>query len=263
MECGALTKKSQSITNKLYPLSFIILIILIWCGLCIFEIVPGFMLPSPWSVVIALVTDFPLLLRHAGITLLEAFLGLSASIIAAWVLAALMDRFSFIRKSLYPVLVLTQTIPTIAIAPLLVLWLGYSIAPKVVLVFITCFFPLVISLLTGLASVDKDVIRLYHSMGATKNQILFQVGIPSALDQFFSGLRVAAAYSLVGAVIAEWLGGNDGLGVYMTRVRKSYSYDKMFAVIFFISILSLLLIKLVDYLHQRATPWKVKNDTKK
>ena len=249
-------KKSRSITNKLYPLCFIVLLLLIWWGLCAFHIVPGFMLPSPWAVVKALVTDFPILMSHAGVTLAEAFLGLAASIIAAILLAVLMDRCEFIHKSLYPVLVLTQTIPTIAIAPLLVLWLGYSILPKVVLVFIGCFFPLVISLLTGLASVDPDIIRLYRSMGASRRQILFQVGLPSSIDDFFSGLRVAAAYSLVGAVIAEWLGGNTGLGVYMTRVRKSYAYDKMFAVIFLISLLSLLLIKLVDYLHRRSTPWK-------
>lgn len=251
-----MTRKSASIIAKLYPISFIALLLLVWWGLCQFGIVPGFMLPSPQQVAVTLVTELPNMLPHAGISLLEAFYGLTSSILAAFVLAVLMDRFYFLYQSVYPVVVLTQTVPTIAMAPILVLWLGYGILPKIVLIFLACFFPLVVSLLGGLRSVDQDIVRLYHSMGATRNQILWQVKVPMALDSFFSGLRVSAAYAIVGAVIAEWLGGNNGLGVYMTRARKSFAYDKMFAVIILISVLSLLLIKLVDVLHHRSMPWK-------
>ncbi|WP_130861839.1 ABC transporter permease [Bacilliculturomica massiliensis] len=251
-----MTKKSPSIISKLYPVTFVALLLFLWWAVCFFGVVPGFMLPSPQKVAATLITEFPNMLPHAAVSLQESFYGLGSSIAAAFVLSVLMDRFEFLRRSVYPVVVLTQTIPTIAMAPILVLWLGYGILPKVVLIFITCFFPLVISLLGGFQSVDRDIVRLYHSMGATRNQILWQVKVPSALDSFFSGLRVSAAYSIVGAVIAEWLGGNNGLGVYMTRARKSYAYDKMFAVIILISVLSLLLMKLVDILHRRAMPWK-------
>lgn len=251
-----MTKKLPSIISKLYPVSFVALLIFIWWALCAFGIVPGFMLPSPQLVVVTLVKELPNMAPHGLVTLLEAFFGLTSAIIAAFVLAVLMDRFVFLHRSVYPVVVLTQTIPTVAMAPLLVLWMGYGILPKVVLIFLTCFFPMVISLLSGFRSVDRDIVRLYHSMGASRNQILLQVKVPMALDSFFSGLRVSAAYSIVGAVIAEWLGGNNGLGVYMTRVRKSFAYDKMFAVIILISALSLLLIKLVDVLHEKVMPWK-------
>lgn len=251
-----MTKKSPSIISKLYPVSFVALLLFIWWGLCQFGIVPGFMLPSPQKVTATLISELPSMLPHAAYSLKESFFGLGSSIAAAFILAVFMDRFEFLYRSVYPVVVLTQTIPTIALAPILVLWMGYGILPKVVLIFITCFFPLVVSLLSGLQSVDRDIVRLYHSMGATKNQILWQVKVPSSLDSFFSGLRVSAAYSIVGAVIAEWLGGNNGLGVYMTRARKSYAYDKMFAVIILISILSLLLMKLVDLLHKKSMPWK-------
>ena len=214
------------------------------------------MLPAPIDVIKALVNDAPLLLMHSKTTLLEAFLGLLLSIIFALLLAVAMDEFVLAKKTLYPFLIVTQTIPTIAIAPLLVLWLGYGITPKVALIFLTCFFPLVISILGGFAAVDQDIISLFRSMGANKLQILLWVKLPSAVEGFFAGLKVAASYSIVGAVIAEWLGGNQGLGVYMTRVRKSYSFDKMFAVIIVITVVSLLLMAVVEIIQRKATPWK-------
>lgn len=214
------------------------------------------MLPSPQSVVKALVSDLPLLLTHSKVTLIEAFAGLLLSIVFALLLAIVMEEFTSVRKTLYPVLIITQTIPTIAIAPLLVLWLGYGMAPKIALIFITCFFPLVISILSGFNTVDEDAIRLFSSMGATRVQMLFWIKLPSAVESFFAGLKVSASYSIVGAVIAEWLGGNNGLGVYMTRVRKSFSFDKMFAVIIVVTVISLILLYLIDRLQKRAMKWK-------
>ncbi len=240
---------------------FFAVLIGLWQGVSYLEIVPKFMLPSPASVVRALIKDAPLLLDHSKITLFEALSGLMLSIGGAAITAIIMDEFSAVKKTIYPFLIVTQTIPAIAIAPLLVLWLGYGIAPKVALIFLTCYFPLAISILGSFASVDRDIISLFKSMGAGRLQILLWVKLPSAVEGFFAGLRVAASYSVVGAVIAEWLGGNSGLGVYMTRVRKSYSFDKMFAVIIVITLISLLLITLVDFLEKKASPWKA--DSKK
>lgn len=232
------------------------LLILIWQGITYFEIVPGFLLPSPIEVVQALIEDANLLFFHAQISLTEAFIGLSLSVVFGVILAIIMDESELMKKTLYPVIVLTQTVPAIAIAPLLVLWMGYGMAPKITLIFIACFFPMVISTLAGLMSTDKDTIRLFKSMGASRLKILLWVKLPFAMDGFFTGLKVAVSYSIVGAVIAEWLGGSGGLGVYMTRVRKSYAFDKMFAVIIVISIISLILIKLVDILEKKSMPWK-------
>ena len=252
-------KRKQRNTSNLYPLLFFAALLALWQALSFFEIVPKFMLPAPMEVVNALIKDAPLLLKHSQTTLLEAFLGLFFSIVFALLLAIAMDEFDLVKKTLYPFLIVTQTIPTIAIAPLLVLWMGYGITPKVLLIFLACFFPLVISILGGFASVDQDIISLFQSMGANRLQILFWVKLPSAIEGFFSGLKVATSYSIVGAVIAEWLGGNEGLGVYMTRVRKSYSFDKMFAVIIVIIIVSLLLVAIVEALQKKAMPWKAKS----
>lgn len=253
-----MTKKLQSITNKLAPLGAIAVIILLWFLACDMEFVPAYMLPSPVEVVKAFVNNFSIMMKQATVTLQETFYGLAIGIAIAFVIASLMDRFSVIKKAFYPVLVVTQTIPTIAIAPLLVLWMGFGMAPKITLVVITTFFPIAIGLLNGFESVDEDAINLMRAMGAKKYQIFRYVKLPNATASFFSGLRVSAAYAVVGAVVSEWLGGFEGLGVYMTRVKKAYAFDKMFAVIVFISVISLVLMGIVSLLERVAMPWNKK-----
>ncbi|MBO4863474.1 MAG: ABC transporter permease [Eubacterium sp.] len=242
------------------PFIVIAVLILIWQVACSFELVPGYMLPSPVEVVRAFIFDFPLLISHARITLIEAVLGLTIGVLLGFGCAAVMDTFPIAKKALYPILVITQTIPPVAIAPLLILWFSYGVTPKVILVVLVAFFPMAVGLLEGFESVDPDMIKLMDSMKASRWQIFWHVKFPSALGEFFSGLKIAVAYSIVGAVIAEWLGGFSGLGVYMTRVKKSLSYDKMFAVIFFVSAISLLLMALVKYLQYRMMPWEHTQD---
>jgi ABC-type nitrate/sulfonate/bicarbonate transport system permease component len=221
------------------------------------------MLPSPFDMAKAFVEDFPLLMSHAQISLFEAFLGLFFAVVLSFGIAFLMERFSLLHKAVYPLLIITQTVPVVAIAPLLVLWFGYDIAPKVVLILIVTFFPIVISLLDGFRTADEDAIQLLKTMGARDAQIFWHVTLPSAIPSFFSGFRIAVAYSVVGAVIAEWLGGYGGLGVYMTRVKNSYAFDKMFAVILLITLISLLLIFGVHLLQKAVTPWDRKNRKEK
>ncbi len=232
------------------------ILVLIWLGVSEGGLVPEFMLPSPVSVGKALVTDFSVLMQNARVTLLETAYGLLIGIAVALVIATLMHRVRLLYRALYPLLVITQTIPTIAIAPILVLWMGFGMAPKVTLVALTTFFPIVVNLLDGYASTDLAAANLLRSMGASRWQIFYHLEFPSALSHFFSGLRVSVSYAVVGAVIAEWLGGFEGLGVYMTRVRKAYAYDKMFAVILVIVVVSLLLMLLVTVIRKLVMPWE-------
>jgi len=247
----------QNIINKVSPVMAIALILIIWQTLSATGVVPKFMLPSPVDVVMAFIEDFKLLMEHAQTTLLEAFYGLSFGILLGFVFAVIMDRFEIAYKAIYPVIIITQTIPTVAIAPLLVLWMGYGILPKVTLIIITSFFPITIALLEGFRSSDRDALNLMKAMGADSFQCFWHIKLPSSLTNFFSGLRISVSYSIIGAVVAEWLGGFSGLGVYMTRVRKSYSFDKMFAVIFFISAISLLLMAFVTLLQRLCMPWDI------
>ena len=255
-------KRYQNITNKIAPIIAIFIILIIWTVVSKGGIIPSFMLPSPSAVAVAFKTNFKLMTGHATITLTEAMAGLGLGILFAFFTAALMDRFNFFQKAFYPVLIISQTIPTIAIAPLLVLWMGFGMAPKITLVVITTFFPITIGLLDGFKSVDNDAINLLRSMGAGRWKIFVHAKLPSSLTGFFSGLKVSASYAIVGAVISEWLGGFEGLGVYMTRVKKAYAFDSMFAVIVFICLISLLLIGAVIILQKLAMPWERKEKVK-
>ena len=250
-------EKLQSITGKvLPPVAALLLVLGLWAFVCASGSVPRFVLPSPGDVLRAFQADWQLLMCHARVTLAETFIGLFFGIVIGFAAAVIMDRFSVVKKVLYPLLIVSQTIPTVAIAPLLVLWLGYRMLPKIVLIVLIVFFPITISLLEGYASVDPDTVRLMISMGAHRRQIFRYVKIPSALGQFFSSLKISVSYAVVGAVLSEWLGGTEGLGCYMTRVRKAFAYDKMFAVIILISVISLLLIWLTGFLQKRFMPWE-------
>lgn len=238
------------------PVCAVVALLAVWQGACSLGLVPNFMLPSPVQVVTALVADFPLLLSHMWTTLSEAALGLAIGVAVGFVFAVLMDKFETFYLAFDPLLTVSQTIPTVAIAPLLVLWFGYGLMPKVLLVVLTTFFPVTVALASGFRSVDPDQVDLLRTMNATEWQIFRYAKLPAAMEQFFSGLRISATYAIVGAVISEWLGGFTGLGVYMTRVRKSFAYDRMFAVIIITSALSLVLMKGVDVLERICMPWK-------
>jgi ABC-type nitrate/sulfonate/bicarbonate transport system permease component len=255
-------KKPRNIINAVnwLPVIPVASVLIAWQLISISGIVPPFILPSPLRVMAVFIADFPLLMRHLSFTLFEAMAGLALAVTAAFILAVSMDANSFIKKSITPILLLTQTMPVIAIAPLLILWMGYGLAPKITLVFLTCFFPVTIGLLGAFASADNDALRLLQSMGAKKWQLYRYIKFPQGLPAFFSGLKIAASYSIIGAVVAEWLGGDAGLGVYMIRVRRSYSFDRMFAVIILVSVLSMVLIKLVTIIEKKSMPWRNKKE---
>ncbi|MBE6776108.1 MAG: ABC transporter permease [Ruminococcaceae bacterium] len=253
-------KRFQSITNKGAPVISLAVIVILWLTVSEGGLIPAYMLPSPVEVVKAFISEFSVLAQHSAVTLQEALYGLLLGTALGFVFAVIMDRFSFLYKALYPILVISQTVPTIAIAPVLVLWMGFSMAPKITLVVITTFFPITVSLLDGFKSVSADEINLLRSMGAGNFNIFRHIKLPASMEQFFSGLKVSASYAVVGAVISEWLGGFEGLGVYMTRVKKAYAFDKMFAVIILISAVSLLLMGAVAGLRWLSMPHKRKRN---
>jgi ABC-type nitrate/sulfonate/bicarbonate transport system permease component len=253
---SVLRKKSVSISDSVYPAAIILGVILLWQILTASGVVPEFMLPSPIQVLKAFKNNLPELIFHSRVTLTEAFAGLGVSIVLAFILATAMDHFNWLYRAFFPLMVISQTIPTVAIAPLLVLWMGYGMAPKIALIVLVCFFPMAVALLDSFRSSDPDLINLLRAMGAGPSQIFRHVKWPAAISGFFSGLKISVSYAIVGAVIAEWLGGNEGLGVYMIRVKRSYSFDKMFAVILLIMLISLLLIRLTVWLEHLSTPWR-------
>jgi ABC-type nitrate/sulfonate/bicarbonate transport system permease component len=219
--------------------------------------IPRFVLPSPTDIGSTLIEIIPDIYNHIFVTLTEAFAGFFISIILALVLAILMDSIKILKKAIYPILVVSQTVPLIVLAPLFVMWFGFGMLPKIIVVVLVCFFPILVSLMDGLSSVDGDIINMLKSMKATRLQIFRLVKFPAAMVSFFSGLRIAATYSIMGAIIGEWLGGKAGLGIYMSRVRNSYAYDKTFAAIVVIVVLSMLVFYAVKLLQRLVMPWSI------
>ena len=248
--------------SKLPAVVAVAVLLVLWQLASVSGLIPAYLLPSPVKVFQALYNDRALLAEHALVTLQEALYGLVLGVAIGFFFAVLMDAFEVLYRAVYPILILSQTIPTVAIAPLLVLWFGYEMLPKVILIILVTFFPVTVGLLDGFRSVDRDAVGLLRSMGAGRVRIFRYLKCPSAMPQFFSGLRIAAAYSVVGAVISEWLGGFAGLGVYMTRVKSAFAFDKMFAVIFLISAVSLALMAAVSLLERKYMPYRYLKDRK-
>lgn len=242
----------------LTPIITFVVLIGIWLVVTEGGLIEAYLLPSPLAVAEAFVSERSQLIFHSQVSLKEAFLGLGIGTVLAWIFAILMDSVSLLKKAFYPLLVISQTIPTIAIAPLLVIWMGFGLGPKVALVILTTFFPITVNLLGAFDGVDVDEINMLRTMGANGRQVFRHIKFPASLEAFFHGLKISASYAIVTAVVAEWLGGFEGLGVYMTRVRQAYAFDKMFAVIVLISALSLLLVALVNLAAWICLPWKRK-----
>jgi NitT/TauT family transport system permease protein len=250
----------KNIKYKYYPIVFFIVLLLIWETISRLGVFPPFILPSPSSILVSLVTGFTSMQYDILITLFEALTGFIIAIILSVVIAVAMDSIIGFKKTIYPVLIISQTIPIIIIAPLFIIWFGYGYAPKIIIVTLICFFPITISLLQGLIAVDKELIDLLRSMGASKFQIYKFVKIPSAMPGFFSGLKIAATYSIMGATIGEWVGGKSGLGVYMIRAKQAFETDRVFAAIIIIVILSILLLKLIEFVEKKNMPWLLVSD---
>lgn len=248
-------QRIKDIVNKLLPVLFIILLIGIWQAAVTIGQIEMFILPSPVDVIKALIGDFNIMKGHILVTLCEGVSGLLISIVLALILAVIMDMIPKVKRAVYPVLVISQTIPVIALAPLLIIWFGFGMMPKIVIVVIMCFFPIVISISDGMESVDKDLINHFKLMGASKIQRFIHLKLPYGLINFFAGLKIAATYSIMGAVVGEWIGGQSGLGVYMTRAKSTYAIDKMFAAILVIVIISMLLFLLIELISKLCMPW--------
>ena len=187
--------------------------------------------------------------------MLETFLGLAIALILGVAIAASMDLSTFLKRALYPILVASQTVQILAIAPLLIIWFGFGVLPKVIIVVLVCFFPLAVSSADGLASADPDLVAFFRAIGATRGQIWRMVRLPSALPSFFSGLRIAVTYSVVGATIGEWVGGSAGLGLYMLRSKNALATDQVFVAIVITSAISIGLFSLIYLLERSALPW--------
>jgi ABC-type nitrate/sulfonate/bicarbonate transport system permease component len=212
-------------------------------------------LPSPIAIIQALFNNWSIIYDNTLQTLLETVLGLTLAALLGLLLAITLDISSWVRRAVYPLLITSQTIPIIALAPLLLIWIGYDIRPKLIVVTLYCFFPIAVATVDGLASAEPELLKLLQSMRATRWQILRLVRLPGAMPAFFSGLRIAAAYSVIGAIFGEYVGAEKGLGIYMQKAANSFATINVFAAILVTTLLSLLLFGLVSLIERIALPW--------
>ena len=241
--------------HDLIPVFFILILLLIWEGCCRIFKIPLYVLPSPVQVFETLLSELPTLLGHAGVTVLEAAAGIILSLILALILGILMDCFPLLRRGIYPILVVTQTVPMIVLAPIFIIYLGFGITPKILTVVLMCFFPIAVSFSDGLQQVDKEYVHLVRSYGAGMWKTYRLVKIPAAVPPLLSGLKVAATYSISGAVVGEWIGAQKGLGYYLLRVINGYMLDKVFDGVLIIIFLSLCMNGLIRLYQWAALPY--------
>lgn len=223
------------------PVSVALLLIVLWEACVQIAQIPLYLLPAPSDILQALAENKAILFSHALVTLAEALIGLVIALCLGMLTAILMDLSKAFRNSLYPHLVVTQTVPVMVLAPLFSIWLGFGMAPKVLIVIFMCYFPITISFADGMAQVSQKQIALLKSFQASRLQIYTMVKIPSAANSLFSGLKVAATYCVGGAIVGEWISSSAGLGYYMLRVKNGYMLDKVFATVVVVILLSLLL----------------------
>lgn len=242
------------------PLVVFLGLLLIWQLLVSAFHIPSFILPGPLSVVVAAIDRAAILLMHARTTLSEILLGLLFGSLLGFVSALTMAYYRPARSWLLPVLVVSQALPVFALAPILVLWFGYGIAPKVAMATLIIYFPVTATFYDGLRRTEQGWIDLARSMGASKLTILRRIRVPAAMPALASGLRVAVAVAPIGAIVGEWVGSSSGLGYYMLLMNGRVQTDAMFAALFILAIMALCIYFSVDALLRRWISWQVEAD---
>lgn len=217
--------------------------------------VADYALPPPSEVAAAFPQVWAVLPAHVLATAQIAVGGLLLGTIVAVVIAATLSAVPVLRRSLQPLLVASQSVPSVVLAPILVSLFGFGNFPRLLVVALVVVFPVAVATLDGLRSADGELVGLVRSMGASRWRMLWWVRVPHALGRFFSGLRIAAAYAMFGAIVAEWMGAERGLGVYFNRVRASYRMDRVLVAIVVIAAASIALYTAVSVLGRLATPW--------
>ena len=214
-----------------------------------------FLIPAPSDIGESLVNDRALLADDAWVTAQEVLLGFALALVLGFGFAILLHLSDTLRRAFYPLLIASQTVPVIAIAPILIVWLGFGIGPKLAIIALVCFFPITVNMLDGLRSVDPDLPRMMRTLDAGRGQILWRVEVPSALPYLVSGAKIAAAISVIGAVFGEWAGADEGLGHLILIAQGQLQTARVFAAVVVLSSLALILFGTLALLERRFGWW--------
>jgi putative hydroxymethylpyrimidine transport system permease protein len=252
---NAKPQKRRAIDRYGPPALVVVMTIVVWeVVIRVFD-VPTYIWSSPSLIAQTTVENFSELMGHAGVTLVETIVGFLIAVAAGLGFGLLLHFSVIAKRSLYPLLIASQSIPTVVLAPVFVLVLGFGIWPKVTVVALFCFFPIVVGTIDGLMSVDREYIRMMLTLDATRMGIFRRVEFPAALPQIFTGMRVAATYAAIGAVFGEWAGSQSGLGWQMLQAKGRLDTALVFADIVFITVMALSLFGVVSLIERLTIPW--------
>jgi len=247
-------------SQVLLPLVLVALVFVVWdLVIRIFDIAP-YVLPTPRSVLETIHSDWDVLQPATAKTVQEFVIGFLVGVAAGFLLAVVMAHSRILQRGLYPLLIASQAVPIIAIAAALVIWLGFGLLPKIVIVALIVFFPVVVNVLDGLTNVDRDALALARSMGANHFRILLHIRLPATLTPLFSALKLAATFAVTGAVLGEWTASTTGgLGVYLLEQNSRLNTAGVFAAILLLSAIGIIGFLLVAAAEQLTTPWRTRS----
>jgi ABC-type nitrate/sulfonate/bicarbonate transport system permease component len=238
------------------PALLLALVILIWQGVASLHGVDNLTLASPVETWHSLRSDRSLLFSEAGVTAVEVVLGLAISIALGFGLAVMMHLLRPLRDAAYPLLLASQAIPIVVLAPLFILAFGYGIGPKLAIVALICFFPIVVNVLDGLRSVDPDLLKLMRSLGASRFAMLWKAELPTSLPFLFSGVKIAATVSVIGAVFGEWAGADRGLGRLVLLANNQLQTPRVYAGTVLLTLMAIALFAFVSLVERLVIPWR-------
>jgi len=240
-----------------YAAVTLLALLAIWQALTTLLSVPPYLLPSPAAIAANAASHWQLLLREAGVTTYEILLGFTLSVVIAVPLAVVLTYSRAVERAIYPLIVGSQAIPKVAVAPLFLAWFGFGLKPKIVIVVLIAFFPIVINSVVGLKSLSPEMFNLARSMGATRVQIFRRFQLPNSLPAIFAGMKVAIVLAVIGAVVAEFVGADGGLGYVIMMATADLDIARQFAAIILLSAIGMILFAILQQIERRCLPWHI------
>ncbi|RKF41737.1 ABC transporter permease [Agrobacterium deltaense] len=241
------------------PILLVVFLVVLWdLSIRLFAI-PAYLIPTPLDVAVQTYAQWPMLLAESVPTLQATVGGFILSVVVGVPLAMMIAYSKMIESYVYPLLVFSQSIPKVAIAPLFVVWFGFGLMPKVIVAFLLGFFPIVVSTVLGFKSLEADMIDLAKSMGSTRLKMFFKISLPNALPAIFASMKVSITLAVVGAVVGEFVGSNSGIGYVLQRANGNFDLPLMFSALIVLSLMGVVLFMVIDIAEKLMLPWHISN----
>ncbi|ANN57771.1 ABC transporter permease [Mesorhizobium sp. SEMIA 3007] len=232
--------------------------IVVWEAVVRIFAISAFIIPAPSEIAQSLVAQWGTLMQATLVTAGEILFGFLVSVVVGIAIALVIVRFDWLGRALYPLVVLFQNVPKVALAPIFILWFGYGLAPKIGLILVIAFFPVTLSMLAGMQSVDRSLLSLMNSVGASRTQILFRIRVPHSLPNLMAGTKIAATLSVIGAIVGEFAGASDGLGYVIQFASTQLDTALVFAALLLVSVLGIAFYYAAEILERIVVPWAPK-----